>query len=62
MKIDSLNSIYMGFQSLSDADRAEYLKYFALVIERTGNLSEKNKLQRFKNKLEKTAKISAKPL
>jgi hypothetical protein len=53
MKTDSLNSIYKGFQRLSDADRAEYLKYFARVIERTQNLAEKNKLSRFKSKLEK---------
>jgi hypothetical protein len=62
MKTDSLNSIYKGFQSLSETERAEYLKYFARVIERTGNSSEKNKLLRFKNKLEKTAKISVKAL
>jgi hypothetical protein len=53
MKTDSLTNIFKGFQSLSETDRAEYLKYFARVIERTQNLAEKNKLSRFKSKLEK---------
>ena len=62
MKTDSLNSIYRGFLRLPETDRAEYLKYFARVIERTASLKEKNQLIRFKNKLEKVSKIAEKAL
>ena len=53
MKTDSLTNIYKGFQSLSETDKAEYLKYFALVIDRATDKREKSKLSRFKSKLEK---------
>jgi hypothetical protein len=53
MKVDSLSNIYKGFQKLTENDRAEYLKYFALVIGRTQDKAEKNRLVRFKSKLEK---------
>lgn len=49
----SKSQIYKGFQKLSLYDQAEYLKYLRLVIERTLDLSEKNRLIKFKSKLEK---------
>lgn len=49
----SLENVFQGFLKISDTDKAEYLKYFALVIERTQNINERNKLVRFKSKLEK---------
>jgi len=52
--------IFEGFQKLSEADRAEYLKYFALVIERTQNTREKNQLIKFRSKLEKQTNGSQK--
>jgi hypothetical protein len=53
MKVSSLQPIYKGFQKLSLTNQAEYLRYFALVIERQQNAKEKQVLAKFKAKLEK---------
>jgi hypothetical protein len=53
MKVSSLQPIYKGFQKLSLNDQAEYLRYFALVIERNKDAKEKQVLAKFKAKLEK---------
>jgi hypothetical protein len=50
---ESLKRIFSGFQTLSKREKIEYLKYLILVIERQSDLSEKNRLIRFKNRLEK---------
>ncbi|MCD9186734.1 MAG: hypothetical protein LUM44_09890 [Pyrinomonadaceae bacterium] len=45
--------IYRGFLELSEAERAEYLNYFNLLIEKQHKGKERNQLSRFKRKLEK---------
>lgn len=51
IKAGSFRRIYEGFQQISKTDQIEYLKYLDLVIERKENLVEKNKLRRFKKRL-----------
>lgn len=58
----SLNRIYSGFQNLSKREKIEYLKYIIRAIERQSDLSEKNRLIRFKNRLEKVKNNSSKQL
>jgi hypothetical protein len=53
MKISSLQPIFKGFQKLTADDQAEYLRYFALVIERNKDAKEIQVLTKFKTKLEK---------
>jgi len=59
---ESLKRIFSGFQNLSKTERIEYLKYLILVIERQSNLSEKTRLIRFKNRLERVKNKSHKSL
>ena len=50
---ESLKRIFSGFQNLSKREKIEYLKYLILVIERQSDKAEKNRMIRFKNRLEK---------
>jgi len=59
---ESLKRIFSGFQTLSKRERIEYLKYLILVIERQSNKAEKNRLIRFKNRLEKVKNKRSKSL
>ena len=59
---ESLKRIFSGFQTLSKREKIEYLKYLILCIERQSDLSEKRRLIRFKNRLEKVQNKSLKPL
>ncbi len=50
----SLKRIFSGFQNLSPKDKAAYLKYFKILVERNPN--DKN-LLKFKTKLENEIRI-----
>ncbi len=58
----SLQRIFEGFSKISKDEKIAYLKYLILVIERKESLIEKNRLIRFKTRLEKSMKNQAKSL
>lgn len=57
-KNKSLSKIYSGFQNLPQTDKSAYLDYLERVIRNEKNISEKNRLKRFKRKLQNEIRIS----
>lgn len=53
---ESLQPVFEGFSKISKIEQTEYLKYFALLIERQQDRREQKRLIRFRAKLQREIK------